>query len=153
MNLLPGPGICEVLRREVKLSQTIQKSEQNHLWYLPAGHLNEGALAMLSMNGMRRLFTALRKKFEIIIVDTAPVLPVADTLLIAKHVDAAIFSVLKDVSRTPKLNEAFQRLGALGVRVLGAVVSCADKQNYRSQYHYYGMYAGASKPDKGEIAP
>lgn len=140
------PGICEVLRKENRLSQVVQKCGQNHLWFLPAGQLNEGALAMLSMDGMNRLFRVLRKKFEMIIVDTAPVLPVADTLLIAKHVDGAILSVLKDVSRTPKVTAAQDRLNSLGVRILGAVVSCNEQHSYRSTYHYYG----AQKPAGGE---
>ncbi|MFT3881026.1 MAG: polysaccharide biosynthesis tyrosine autokinase [Gemmatales bacterium] len=137
------PGICEVLRKETKLSEVVQKCGQNHLWFLPAGQLNEGALAMLSMDGMRRLFTVLRKKFEMIIVDTAPVLPVADTLLIAKHVDGAILSVLKDVSRTPKVVAAQDRLNSLGVRIMGAVVSCNEQHSYRSAYHYYGTHKQA----------
>ncbi len=135
----PGtPGICEVLRKEVRLSEVMQRCPQKHLWFLPAGHLNEGALAMLSMDGMRRLFAVLRKKFDMIIVDTAPVLPVADTLLIAKHVDAAVLAVLKGVSRTPKVTAAIDRLNSLSVRILGAVVSCNEQQSYKSSYHYYG---------------
>jgi polysaccharide biosynthesis transport protein len=145
LNLPGGPGICEVLRKEARLSQVMQRSPQKHLWFLPAGHLNEGALAMLSMDGMRRLFAVLRKKFEIIIVDTAPVLPVADTLLIAKHVDAAVLTVLKDVSRTPKVTAAIDRLQSLGVRILGTVISCTEQHSYKSSYHYYGT-PGASQP-------
>lgn len=138
---VPGqPGICDVLRKQARLSQVVQKCDQKHLWFLPAGQVNDSALAMLSMDGMRRLFTVLRKKFEIIIVDTAPVMPVADTLLIAKHVDAAILSVLKDVSRTPKVTAAQDRLKSLGVRILGAVVSCNEQHSYKSAYHYYGTY-------------
>lgn len=129
-----------MLRKQARLSQVVQKCDQKHLWFLPAGQVNDSALAMLSMDGMRRLFTVLRKKFEIIIVDTAPVMPVADTLLIAKHVDAAILSVLKDVSRTPKVTAAQDRLKSLGVRILGAVVSCNEQHSYKSAYHYYGTY-------------
>ncbi len=144
---MPGTaGICEVMRKEARLSQVIQRCQQKHLWFLPAGHLNEGALAMLSMDGMRRLFAVLRKKFDIIIVDTAPVLPVADTLLISKHVDAAVLAVLKGVSRTPKVTAAIERLNSLGVRILGAVVSCTEQHSYKSSYHYYGTPSPA-KPD------
>ncbi|HMP18221.1 MAG TPA: AAA family ATPase, partial [Gemmatales bacterium] len=65
----PGvPGICEVLRKELRLSQVMQRTSHKHLWLLPAGRLNEGALAMLSMDGMRKLFAILRKKFDMIIV-------------------------------------------------------------------------------------
>lgn len=150
----PGyPGICDVLRKEARLSQVVQKCDQKHLWFLPAGQVNDSALAMLSMDGMRRLFRVLRKKFEMIIVDTAPVLPVADTLLIAKHVDAAILSVLKDVSRTPKVTAAQERLNSLGVRILGVVVSCNEHHSYRSSYHYYGTQPPVKGTDSSPAIP
>lgn len=152
LNIKGAPGICEVLRKEAKLSQVVQKCEQNHLWILPAGHLNEGALAMLAMDGLRRIFTALRKKFDVIIVDTAPVLPVADTLLIAKYVDAAILSVLKDVSRTPKVSAAQDRLNSLGVRILGVVVSCNEQHSYKGAYHYYDSLQTSSEKENGMSA-
>ena len=50
------------------------------------------------------------------------VLPVADTLVLCQHVDAALFSVLRDVSQVPKIEAAYQRIAALGVPTLGAVV-------------------------------
>ena len=50
------------------------------------------------------------------------VLPVADTLLLSQHVDAVVYSVLRNVSRLPAVQAAQQKLGALGVRSLGAIV-------------------------------
>ena len=49
-------------------------------------------------------------------------LPVADALLIGEHADAVLLSVLRNVSRLPAVHAAQQRLGSLGIRVLGAVV-------------------------------
>ena len=68
-------------------------------------------------------------------------LPVADTLLIGQHVDAALFSILREVSRVPKVYAACERLAGLGVRILGAVVAGARLETHGSDYYYTAAYA------------
>ena len=77
-----------------------------------------------------------RAEFDFIVVDSAPVLPVADSLLIGQSVDGVIFSILREVSRLPKVYAAHQRLEMLGVRLLGAVVSGARVEDYGPDYEY-----------------
>ena len=56
-------------------------------------------------------------------LDTGPVLVGADSLLLGQHADTSLVSVRRDVSRIPKINEACDRLRAVGVDVMGAVIS------------------------------
>jgi polysaccharide biosynthesis transport protein len=58
-----------------------------------------------------------------VVIDTPPLLPVADTLMLARHVDAALFAVRCGTSRLPQVAAARARLEGLGVYVLGAVIS------------------------------
>ena len=53
-------------------------------------------------------------------------LPAADALLLARHADAVILSVLREVSQTPRVYAANRRLEAVGARVLGTVVNAAS---------------------------
>ena len=69
-------------------------------------------------------------------LDSCPVLPVADSLLLGQQSDAVVLSLLRDVSRMPKVYAAYQRLAMLGIRMLGAVVSGTHEATYRSEYHY-----------------
>ena len=62
-------------------------------------------------------------------------LPVADTLLLCQHVDAALFSILRDVSQLPKIHAARERMTALGVPILGAVLSGTSVESHY-QYKY-----------------
>ena len=64
------------------------------------------------------------------IVDSSPILPVADGLIIAQHADAVLFSIFRDVSRKTKVSAASERLQSLGVRILGAVVTGAHGGRY-----------------------
>ncbi len=117
------PGLSELVRDEVAAAVSIKPTAIDNLWIIPAGCYDEQVLAVLSQPRSRIIFDQLREQFDFIIVDSAPVLPVADTLLLSQHVDAALFSVLRDVSQIPKVQTAYQRIASLEVPILGAVVS------------------------------
>jgi Mrp family chromosome partitioning ATPase len=93
-------------------------------------------------------FADFKERFDFVIVDTSPVLPVADALIIAQQADAVLFSVLTDVSRKDKILSAHQRLSALRVRILGAVVTGAHDSAYGSNY-----YPGPPQSMPSERAP
>ena len=65
----------------------------------------------------------LKERFDFVIVDSSPILPVADASIVAQQVDAVLFSIFRDVSSKTKVHAALQRLQSLGVQVLGAVVT------------------------------
>jgi Mrp family chromosome partitioning ATPase len=85
---------------------------------------------MLSQDRTKALFDQLREQFDVVVLDTAPVLPVADTLLLSQFVDAVLFSVLRDVSQISKIQAAHERMTALGVPILGAVVAGTQVSTY-----------------------
>jgi polysaccharide biosynthesis transport protein len=133
---LPAPGCCEVLRQEIDAADAIQPTSVPGLSMLPAGHWDDEVLRVLSQDGIEKLFTRLRQDFELIVVDSSPVLPVADAAQMAQHVDGVVFSVLRKVSRLPRVHAAAQRLTQLGVRVLGAVVLGTRVDGDGYGYHY-----------------
>jgi polysaccharide biosynthesis transport protein len=122
------PGFSEVLLGEVEAADAVQNTHQEGLSVLPAGQWDREVMQALARDGLEGIFEKLREEFDFIVVDSHPVLPAADSLLIGQHVDAAILSVLRDVSQTPRVYAASQKLGALGIRVLGAVVNGADPE-------------------------
>ena len=100
------------------------------LFLIPAGRCDPAAIELLSQDRLPQLFLALRDRFEFIIVDTAPVLLVTDSLIISQHVDSVIFSILREVSQIPPVYAACERLSSLGVRIFGAVVSGIAQSSY-----------------------
>ena len=118
-----GPGFCELLRGELPHDEVIRPTAVSNLWVIPAGVYDEDALSVLAQPRSGNLFDQLRERFDFIVVDSAPILPVADTLLLGQHVDGALFSILRDVSQLPRIHAAHGRMAALGVPILGAVLS------------------------------
>jgi capsular exopolysaccharide synthesis family protein len=131
-----GPGICELLRGQAELSDVIQATRAPGLSIITAGAVDTGALQALARGDLQAIFDVLKTQYDFIIVDSAPVLPVADTLVVSQHVDAVIFAILKEVSRVPKVHSAYHRLASLGVRILGAVVVGTTSETYGSRYPY-----------------
>jgi capsular exopolysaccharide synthesis family protein len=143
-----GPGFSEVLRGEASLSDVIQPTTINGLWMIPAGQCDERSIQGLTQEEVRDLFAQLKEQFEFVVVDSSPVLPVADSMLVAQYVDAVLFSILRDVSRIPMVYTAYHRLEVLGVRMLGVVVNGAndETQNYGYGYGYGYSYGYGQTP-------
>jgi capsular exopolysaccharide synthesis family protein len=134
-NTPPAPGLSEVLRGELDVFDAVQAVHFKGLSLVPAGQINDETLHALAQDGrLRQLFDLLRPYYDFILVDSSPVLPVADALLVAKHVDGVVFSVLREVSQLPKMYTACQRLAMLNVRVLGAVVNGVSAEAYGYGY-------------------
>jgi capsular exopolysaccharide synthesis family protein len=118
------PGLSEVLRGEVELADSIQPVRgPRNLFILPAGKPDRQAIQALARQEMRTLLEKLRDQFEFVIIDSCPVLPVADALSISRLADGLLVSIRPAVSQVRQVTAACDRLQSLGVRMLGAVVN------------------------------
>jgi Mrp family chromosome partitioning ATPase len=128
------PGFSEVLLGEIDAADAVQATPVPGLSLLTAGQWDREVLRCLSREGAPEIFDKLKLEYDFIVVDSHPVLEATDSLLLGQHVDGVLLSVLRDVSRSPRVYTASQRLATLGVRLLGAVVNGADAED---------VYAGA----------
>lgn len=117
------PGLSELLRGEADRDAVIHPTRTANLWLMPSGRCDLRSVQALSGAYLGSTIAALSVQFDYLIIDAGPVLKVADPLLVGQHVDAAIISVLKDVSRVPRVYEAVERLRSVGITVLGSVVN------------------------------
>jgi len=124
------PGVGEILSHEKELEQVVQPSLHDNLSVITAGRWNKNVTEVLSNSVSSALFEKLRADYEFVIVDTAPILPSAETRLVGQYVDGAILSVLRDVSQAPKVLAASELLARFGIRSLGAVVTGAGEAVY-----------------------
>jgi capsular exopolysaccharide synthesis family protein len=131
-----APGVSELLRGKATVEEVLQPSAQDDLWAVGAGECDEEALLALPQTGVAEFLGRLREEFDFVVVDSGPVLPVADALVIGRHVDIAVLAVMRDVSQAPKILAAYERLTALGIRVLGAIVTGKQDETVRSYYQY-----------------
>jgi succinoglycan biosynthesis transport protein ExoP len=129
------PGICELFRNEADLEEVIQPVVGG-LDVITAGKCDANAIRALGQEILPSLLKDLRRRYDLIVIDSAPILPVADTLQISQYVDAVVFSVYRDVSRLPILYAGYERLMALNVRFLGVVITGVPTEHYGETYTF-----------------
>jgi capsular exopolysaccharide synthesis family protein len=136
------PGFSEILLGEVDLIDAIRPTTAvDGLWLIPAGEWDREVVQALARSGVEETFDRLKEEFDFVVVDSHPVLPATDSLLLGQHVDAVILSLLKDVSQVPRVHAAGQRLTSLGIRVLGAVVNGIPAEACQNSYQLPALSA------------
>jgi capsular exopolysaccharide synthesis family protein len=118
-----SPGLSEILRGECDLSNCIHATETNNLSVLTAGVWDRFALSALANNSVASMFKELREDYEFVIVDTSPILPIADTRFVSQYVDSVVLCVFRDISQAGHIRSACEILEAFGVRSVEAVVT------------------------------
>jgi capsular exopolysaccharide synthesis family protein len=117
-------GVCEVLCQEAEAGDAVRPTAVPNLWVIPAGQCSDRVTAALAQGRpLEALFDRLRGQFDFILVDSCPVLPVADALLVGQHVDGVVFSIMQDLSQLPEVLAASEKLSQLNVPLVGAVVN------------------------------
>ena len=131
------PGCSEVLCQEVDVSDAVQPTAVPNLWLIPAGQCSNRVVSALAQgHPLETLFNRLRGQFDFVVVDSCPVLPVADTLLVGQHVDGVVISILQDISQLPKVQQVSDRLTDLNIPLLGAVVNGVKPDIHAYGYNY-----------------
>ncbi|MEZ6139604.1 MAG: polysaccharide biosynthesis tyrosine autokinase [Zavarzinella sp.] len=126
----PGPGVCEILRGQVLVHNAIQPTTLDTLSILTAGSCDRFAIEALSMPQLTVMLNSLQQQYDFILIDSSPVLPVADTLLVAKHVDGVLFSLMQDHSKIDRVHAATEKLASIDVPLLGAIVNGTRGESY-----------------------
>ncbi len=131
------PGCAEVLLQEVDVSDAVQPTSVPNLWLIPAGQCSNRVISALAQgHPLETLFNRLRGQFDFIVVDSCPILPVADALLVGQHVDGVVISVLQDISQLPKVLTASEKLTQLNIPLLGAVMNGVKPDVHAYGYNY-----------------
>jgi capsular exopolysaccharide synthesis family protein len=135
---LPLPrGLSELLQGEIEPADATHTGLMDGLAVISAGQRDSRASQALAGQRIREVLDQLRGSYDFIVIDSAPVLPVADSQLIGQHSDGVVFSIMRDVSRLPQVYAAYERLAVLRIRTLGAVVNGIGGGTYGAGDYYY----------------
>ncbi len=155
-NLPVAPGLSELLRGEVDADGAIVATTVKDLHLLAAGKCDRQTVRILAQGCLGPILAGLKERFDFVIVDSSPILPVADASIIAQEVDAVLISIFGEVSRKAKVLAAIQRLQHLGVPILGAVVTGDTGGLYGGYYSgsqvYYPMLPESAADTSDEIS-
>jgi len=127
----------------------IKDKEVDNLYHMSSGMATPKPLELLSSKRFAEMLATLREHFEHIIIDSAPLLPVSDSLILGHLVDEVILVIKADETSHAIAKESMKRLATAHVVPLGVVLQQADLQKMASYGSYYQAY-GYGYGDEGK---
>jgi capsular exopolysaccharide synthesis family protein len=131
------PGLSNLLVGNAKASEALRKTSVAGLWVLPAGRTPPNPAELLGSNRFKEFLTSLKGHFDTIIIDTPPVMVVADAMAVANMASGVVFVVGADMTSRHTARAALDQLERVHARLLGAVLNRVDLDN---NGYYYAQY-------------
>jgi capsular exopolysaccharide synthesis family protein len=125
-----GPGLTDYLSGAAELKDVMRFLPDHNLTVIHAGSTATNPAELLGSTSMRRLLDTLRTRFDRVILDTPPVLPLADVAVLAPLVDGSLMVVRAGVTPKPAIENALRAFDSS--RLLGIVLNDSGlEQDYR----------------------
>ena len=125
-DLPDGNGATNVMVGDVRLEAVIHAWGEGQLRVLTSGTQPSQPSELLASARMGQLLDELSKDSDLVIIDSAPVLPVADTVALVAHVDAVLLVVRVGTTTTSQIKASVERLRSVDARIVGVVLNGAE---------------------------
>jgi succinoglycan biosynthesis transport protein ExoP len=142
-------GVVDLLSDRAQLRTLLRKDADTGLHFLPAGQVQDaGTAAELMIGGrVKGLIDSCRERFDVIILDAPPLLPVVDSRRLLDHVDAAILVIEWSSTEPDSVHAALRGVGPNARKIIGAVLNKVDLRTYRYYDYAFGEgYGEVSQP-------
>jgi capsular exopolysaccharide synthesis family protein len=136
-----GPGMCECLQSGRSLTASIYHLEGPDLWILPAGTAPSHPLELLQSGGLPALMEQLTAWFDWIVIDSPPLLPLADTSVWARMADGILMVTRPGITHKRQLKRGLEALESN--KLIGALLNCSRNMD-ESGYYYHQPAASLS---------
>lgn len=132
------PGLSEVLLGTAALVDAVNPSGVEGLSILTAGGRSSKPAELLSGKPLRDLLDEALQKYDRVVVDSAPLLAVSDTLLIAPSVDVLCLVIRSFMTPRRIITRALKSLSSVNIKPVGIVFNCLPSGS--GSYYYSGKY-------------
>ena len=123
-------GLLDVLDGE-PLADCVSPGWTDNLFVLPVGNVRANHAGQISLRAVRRIIAEARAHYDVVLVDTGPILGSLEACIIAAAVDEVIVAVARDQQRS-LVERTFSRLREVGARVAGIVFNRAPREDVES---------------------
>ena len=131
------PGLATVLNGRALVTDAIQETFVDNLFVMTAGNRPDNPSELLSSPALLETFTELRSMFDMVIIDTPPLLHVSDPANISVLVDGVLLTIKLGKNCRPASMRAREVLDGIGANVLGVVVNRGESGGLTGQYGDY----------------
>jgi capsular exopolysaccharide synthesis family protein len=146
-------GLTNYLTTELMLEDVILQTPVDNLYFMPSGILPADAAGILNSRRMSELIQDVKQRFDLVLVDSPPILGVSDASVLASEVDLTMLVVQHRKLPRNMLLRVKQAVENVGGHVIGVVLNNVDVRS-DSQYQYYTSYYTYYAPAEAQmVAP
>ncbi len=146
LGITSRPGLCELLYDPASSDLAVRPTPIPTLFAIPNGHSNGPLAETYEDSAFREFLASIREKYELIFIDSAPIVPVVEPLLMAEHVDGILIVAM--AGRTPLnlVRRMRQIMTPVENRIAGVILNNANEGlPYYYDYRYYGYVPESSR--------
>lgn len=141
------PGLSDVLAGRVQVSKAAQPTVVAGLGILSAGSMTSNPSELLMLPTLADCLRQCKERFDLVIVDTPPVLSVADAMLIAGLAGSTLLVMRADATLPGQVDETLKRLARANARVAGGIINgVAQRRSNRADFDTINPYLGMPLP-------
>jgi capsular exopolysaccharide synthesis family protein len=145
-------GLTNYLTTELMLEDVILQTPVDNLYFMPSGILPADAAGILNSRRMSELIQDVKQRFDLVLVDSPPILGVSDASVLASEVDLTMIVVQHRKLPRNMLLRVKQAVENVGGNVIGVVLNNVDVRS-DSQYQYYTSYYTYYAPAESQAGP
>lgn len=136
------PGMIDYLTGNAELSEIILDGGLENLEYIPSGTIPPNPAEMLDSVEMKEFLSNMRDKYDLVIIDSPPIIAVADSEILSNLVDGTVLVVSADTTEIELMKRAVDLIKREDTHFLGSVLNnFSFKSGYGSYYKYYYYYS------------
>ena len=150
-----SPGLTDVLVGRAQLRDVIHATEIEHLSVVGSGHFPPNPSELLGSNTMKDILKSVQGEFDIVLIDSPPLLAVTDAAVLATIADGAILVIRVGATAKAAVRRAVAQLQTVHGRIVGAVLNDVDLRSgaFSGSYGYYYYYYYGEGARNGRRGP
>jgi capsular exopolysaccharide synthesis family protein len=128
-------GLSNVLTRQATFEEAVQITSQENLFVLTSGPIPPNPSELLGSKGMLAMLKQAKNEYDVIILDSPPILAVTDAQILSNITDGVVFVVSSGSTEVESAKKSKELLESAKAKILGVVLN--NKKVKDSQYYYY----------------
>ncbi|MBM4369561.1 MAG: CpsD/CapB family tyrosine-protein kinase, partial [Deltaproteobacteria bacterium] len=144
-------GFSTLMSGADQVVDVVQPTPQEGLFILPSGPRPPNPAERLGSQGCRDALDRLNEQFDLVIIDTPPVVAVTDAVVLANEVDGVIMVIKSFKVARDLVLQAKRQLTDVEARLIGVILNDFDIQRKSYGYYYYYTYYGAERDDVAKV--
>ncbi|TGE39725.1 polysaccharide biosynthesis tyrosine autokinase [Desulfosporosinus fructosivorans] len=139
-------GLSVALVQDYDYQQYIRETAVPGVSVITGGPIPPNPAELVGSHRMKRLIEGVSEQYDVVLIDTPPIVAVTDAAILAQEVDGVILVLASGEVNKDFAQRAKELLDKVGAKILGAVLNKADMKT--SEYYYYYYYHGSNDPKK-----